>query len=166
MVGEFGCFLVISGIQGITLFIDDNCDAEGNYTLLTRQREMSKKANFSMNPVGQFFLSNSTSGILPVSSKLTSFRIVTLHNKAFIATFMTGFCLQNLRLLPNTTIDWVADEQPPDEPKCGYNNDKCIEEPDNTARIVGGVVGGILGCIIFFAGYLLKKFSKMKLKMK
>ncbi|OQV14132.1 Guanylate cyclase 32E [Hypsibius exemplaris] len=116
-------------IQGITLFIDDNCDAEGNYTLLGRQREVSKKANFSMNPVG-IFLSNTTgAGALP-----------------------------SLRQLVNTTIEWIKG-LPLDEPECGYNGDKCADEPDNTPHIVGGVVGGIMGLIILFAIFVYRDWK-------
>lgn len=35
-------------------FIDDNGDAEGNYTLLSRVPHVSQHANYSMRPVGHF----------------------------------------------------------------------------------------------------------------
>ena len=118
------------GIQGINLFIDDNCDAEGNYTLLGRQREVSKKANFSMNPIG-IFLSNATSsGALPVcnSNPFPPPPKFPHHFDLKFHEFFSSFS-QSLRQLANATIEWIHGKLPLDEPECGYNNDKCQGEP-------------------------------------
>ena len=54
-------FYVNTGIQGTTTFIDQNGDAEGNYTLLARVEIHDSK--YSMQPVGHF---QSSDGCLPV----------------------------------------------------------------------------------------------------
>ena len=45
---------LLTGIQGFFTYIDDNGDAEGNYTLLCRQEHESQYGNYSMLPVGHF----------------------------------------------------------------------------------------------------------------
>ena len=63
------CVFIISfssGIQGFLTHIDDNGDAEGNYTVLSLQHYAPSYYNKSMLPVGHFQI-NANSSDLPVS---------------------------------------------------------------------------------------------------
>ncbi|XP_055334707.1 receptor-type guanylate cyclase Gyc76C-like [Paramacrobiotus metropolitanus] len=117
LIIDYICGKKYKSIQGTMLFIDNDCDAEGNYTLLGRQREISTKANFSMNPIGQFQLGNSTTQ------------------------------LPSLRLLANTEIDWVKTQpqDEPDcgysHDKCDQGPDNT---PHIVGGVVGGIVGLII----------------------
>ena len=59
---------LLSGIQGFLSYIDENGDAEGNYTVLARKPYYSQHANYSMLPVGQFEIA-AGDRFLPVSLK-------------------------------------------------------------------------------------------------
>ncbi len=62
---------MISGVQGFLVHMDENGDAEGNYTVLSRMPFNSTFGNFSMLPVGQFQIgANNT---LPVSTSRALF---------------------------------------------------------------------------------------------
>jgi hypothetical protein len=56
----------VSGIQGYISHIDENGDAEGNYTLLSRQPYKTNLSDYSMRPVGHFEMDKNYNG-LPVS---------------------------------------------------------------------------------------------------
>lgn len=90
---------VSPGIQGFLSHIDDNGDAEGNYTLLARQYDVTnEKANYTMLPIGHFGRNSSSTGaLLPVFYPL-----------------------------PGRHIQWVGGAVPVDEPPCGYTGERCI----------------------------------------
>ena len=73
-------YVCYSGIQGFLSQIDDNGDAEGNYTLLARQAFKSSLSNYSMRPVGHFrldtgnFRADSFYKGLPVSNHFSYMR--------------------------------------------------------------------------------------------
>lgn len=54
-----------AGIQGFVSHIDENGDAEGNYTLLSRQPYVTNLSDYSMRPVGHFEIDKNYNG-LPV----------------------------------------------------------------------------------------------------
>ncbi|XP_045214115.2 receptor-type guanylate cyclase Gyc76C-like [Mercenaria mercenaria] len=101
------------GIQGFISHIDENGDAEGNYTLLSRQPFKTNLSDYSMRPVGHFEMDKNYNG-LPV-----------------------------FRVLPKNMIHWVNGEPPIDEPECGYRAQKCIPPKTYTLEILGGTIGGI-----------------------
>ena len=59
--------LSIAGIQGFESYIDENGDAEGNYTVLARQPFVSDFGNYSLLPIGHFEIGQSKGTVLPVS---------------------------------------------------------------------------------------------------
>src|SRR6218665_1599205 len=61
--------MAFEGIQGFMSHIDENGDAEGNYTVLARTSYVSQYSNYSMRPVGYFVKVSNASSIdeLPVS---------------------------------------------------------------------------------------------------
>ena len=61
--------LLIQGIQGYQVHIDENGDAEGNYTLLSRQQYKTNVSEYSMLPAGHFQIGKQGSG-LPVITVL------------------------------------------------------------------------------------------------
>lgn len=113
------------GIQGFVSHIDENGDAEGNYTLLSRQPYVTNVSDYSMRPVGHFEIDKNYNG-LPV-----------------------------FRVLPGKKIYWVNGEPPIDEPECGYRAQKCIPPKTYTLEILGGVIGGIalVACIVVLVIY-------------
>ncbi|KAI0211265.1 Receptor-type guanylate cyclase Gyc76C [Lamellibrachia satsuma] len=101
-------------IQGFMSYIDENGDAEGNYTLLARMPFESQYGNYSMLPVGHFQVCRDHSG-------LPTFNM-----------FEDGY------------IDWPRKRTPLDEPLCGYRGDKCVPVKNYTLEIVFGSIGGLL----------------------
>ncbi|KAH3862698.1 receptor-type guanylate cyclase Gyc76C-like [Dreissena polymorpha] len=100
-------------IQGFQVHIDKNGDAEGNYTLLSRQPYTSNFSEYSMRPVGHFQMGRD-SDLLPV-----------------------------FHLYSRTEIHWASGEPPVDAPECGYRGEKCIPPKTYTLEIIGGVLGGL-----------------------
>ncbi|XP_052770331.1 receptor-type guanylate cyclase Gyc76C-like [Mya arenaria] len=110
-----------TSIQGYQVHIDKNGDAEGNYTLLSRQPYKTNLSDYSMLPVGHFQIGRVSSGP-PV-----------------------------LRLYDGMDILWVSGESPIDEPRCGYRAQRCIPPKRYTFEILGGVIGGIALVLIIIA---------------
>ncbi|XP_041364284.1 guanylate cyclase 32E-like [Gigantopelta aegis] len=94
--------------------INDNGDAEGNFSLVARREMPSADGDWGMYPVGVFRL-NTNLSILP-----------TFH-------FYEG-----------ESIHWISGVPPLDEPVCGYRFERCIPRKTYTKEILGGVAGGIL----------------------
>ena len=57
---------IITGVLGYEVYIDENGDAEGNYTLLTLEYDEDDHGNGNMIPAGDFKMNYSGAGI-PVS---------------------------------------------------------------------------------------------------
>ncbi len=59
-------------------------------------------------------------------------------------------------------IPWVGPKEPPDEPLCGYNNERCSDS-DNRLRD-SQIAAGVLGCI-FIAAVITTLFVYRKWKV-
>ncbi|XP_058980104.1 speract receptor [Musca domestica] len=96
--------------MGYHVYIDENGDAAGNYTVLARglARNHKNKTVPGLIPVGTF--SQTQSDKLPD---------LNLYGK----------------------IEWVGAGRPAAEPKCGFDNEKCISY---TGEISAGIAGGAL----------------------
>jgi len=70
--------LQIQGIQGYQVHIDENGDAEGNYTLLSRQQYKTNVSEYSMLPAGHFQIGKQGSG-LPVITVLVLRPYIHVH---------------------------------------------------------------------------------------
>ena len=46
---------------------------------------------------------------------------------------------------------WIGPGPPVDEPRCGFHGERCLKHPDQTATIVGGVLGGLLFIVLIGA---------------
>ncbi|KAH9365533.1 hypothetical protein HPB48_000267 [Haemaphysalis longicornis] len=99
--------------MGYMVRMDDNGDAEGNYTLIARKGNGQKDGAFGLFPVGVFELSGNGSE-LPVSNMVRIASIDLLVNRSILNLF--------------DTIDWINGMPPKDEPPCGFSGEKCIRE--------------------------------------
>ncbi|XP_053691756.1 guanylate cyclase 32E [Sabethes cyaneus] len=107
-------------IQGFDVYIDENGDAEGNFSVIALQKDekVNNSLNKSMQPVGMFvYSSNSTN--LPEFKYLSSSR----------------------------PIMWVKGRPPLAEPPCGFHNEKCRPKTRDWRYITGITVAGLL-CIV------------------
>lgn len=86
-------------MQGFDMRIDENGNAQGNYTLLSLQEVIPVK-------------DKSDPDYYPLNSALT-----------IIADFITSNSEYKLRFSRN--VKWRNGAPPLDEPKCGFLNDKC-----------------------------------------
>ncbi|CAG0910424.1 unnamed protein product, partial [Darwinula stevensoni] len=92
--------------------IDENGDSEGNFTVLSLQREhfdYSTRVNnyqcpFYMVEVGRF-----------------------LHH--------VNRSLPDFRLHLGSAIEWSGGIRPPDEPACGYHGQKCVFNRETTREV-------------------------------
>ncbi|KAM7354791.1 guanylate cyclase 32E isoform 5-T7 [Cochliomyia hominivorax] len=100
--------------MGYHVYIDENGDAAGNYTVLARglSHLISNKTVPGLIPVGTFSQTQ--------SDKLPSYK-------------------QDLHLYGK--IEWVGAGRPSAEPKCGFTGEKCISY---TGEISAGIAGGAL----------------------
>ncbi|KRG06744.1 uncharacterized protein Dmoj_GI13925, isoform B [Drosophila mojavensis] len=116
--------LIVSAIKGSRylsamgyhVYIDENGDAAGNYTVLARGtfRNSRNQTALGLLPVGTFShkTSNRTSEALPE---------------------------QDLNLY--RSIDWVGGLRPAAAPRCGFGGEKCV---NYTGEISAGIAGGAL----------------------
>ncbi|GFN79875.1 guanylate cyclase [Plakobranchus ocellatus] len=102
-------------IEGYLVKIDENGNAEGNYSVLACQPNTIQdgRPEYLMLPVAHFRLNQE--GELP-----------------------------NYHIHDGVTLRWLHDKPPVDEPLCGYRGQKCIKPESYLREIVGGVFGGIL----------------------
>lgn len=91
---------MIDGFFSFQVFIDENGDAEGNYSVVTLLSDTSVSTGMSMQPVGYFRYSNATAGRL----ELPDFRYFD----------------------SNRPIQWVGGTQPVAEPPCGFLGEKYV----------------------------------------
>ena len=92
--------------------IDENGDAEGNYTLIARTRQGGESA-YGMYPIGSF--------LMPSNSAYVPVRRLLLRNRDI--SLMPRRSFQDLKLWRN--VDWINSRPPLDEPPCGFDGEKC-----------------------------------------
>ncbi|XP_017128461.1 speract receptor isoform X2 [Drosophila elegans] len=102
--------------MGYHVYIDENGDAAGNYTVLARGtvRNGRNQTVLGLRPVGTFIHRNS------------SFSSIS---KA----------LPDLKLF--SPIDWVGGSRPAAAPRCGFGGEKCV---NYTGEISAAIAGGVL----------------------
>ncbi|KAL3875929.1 hypothetical protein ACJMK2_033833, partial [Sinanodonta woodiana] len=87
--------ITYKSVLGYEIFVDDQGDSEGNYTLLALKKQ----------------------GLtLPRLQRVGNFTMV-------IGDYSNG--------IPDLYVDgieWALGEPPPDEPRCGFNNEKCTQQ--------------------------------------
>lgn len=88
-------------MQGFDMRIDENGDAQGNYTLLSLQDVIPVNNNSDLN-------------YYPLNSALSI--TADFINKNFNSEYVLRFSKQ---------IKWRNGRPPLDEPKCGFKDDKC-----------------------------------------
>ncbi|XP_015596279.1 guanylate cyclase 32E isoform X2 [Cephus cinctus] len=89
-------------VQGYDVFIDENGDAEGNFTVvsLLDDEEANGTIKMSLQPVGYFHYSENDSIDIPI------FRYIN----------------------PKKGIQWVGEGPPKAEPECGFGGELCRED--------------------------------------
>ncbi|KAF7278941.1 hypothetical protein GWI33_007805 [Rhynchophorus ferrugineus] len=124
-------------IKGYDVFIDQNGDAEGNFTVvsLLDDKETDSNLGMSMQPVGYFQYTLNGS----VMSTLPEFRY--FNN--------------------NRPIQWIGGNVPKAEPKCGFNGEKCVYRVD--LRMVAGAI--MATSILFVGGLFALKHYRYEQKL-
>ncbi|XP_003371920.1 guanylate cyclase 32E [Trichinella spiralis] len=91
-------------MQGFEMQINEQGDAEGNFTLLTRQRLVDSRFNltYGLIPSAYFIEKNET---LPV-------------------LFVLGLLFKR-----GLRVDWAGGKPPQDEPECGFRGEYCVDQP-------------------------------------
>ncbi|XP_074600501.1 guanylate cyclase 32E-like [Brevipalpus obovatus] len=122
LVLEYIKNLQYESILGFSVNIDENGDAEGNFTLLALMDKPnnngSNRINKSMQPVGRF---------------------AHQHNNG----------LPSLKL--EHPIDWIGGRPPASEPDCGFDGEKCIRKPSWGIIISVSVVTSIMLVLFILA---------------
>lgn len=160
------------------MHIDGRGDALGNFTLLSRQIYKGRyNASHSMLPTAYFIrnFSDNTSDI-PVNSIFSnhfsrgggreakwrtvkgwqSFFLGQIYWKTKIFDLLL---LQSLRFNSGMEIDWPDGSPPSDEPKCGFDGEKCTNAPNRKMEIALGVVFSLF-FILLAAGVLVYRYAK------
>ena len=94
--------------MGYMVYMDENGDAEGNYTLIAWKMVDSK---YGLYPIGMFQIPVNRSNV----------PVIDTYNCLFEHTIT--FDLQNLDIFDS--IKWINNGPPLDEPVCGFHGDKC-----------------------------------------
>lgn len=63
---NYTCVYIFKGAMGYMVYMDDNGDAEGNYTLIARKPVPGVRGEYGLYPVGVFQLHENRSAV-PVS---------------------------------------------------------------------------------------------------
>ncbi|XP_068148784.1 speract receptor [Drosophila tropicalis] len=100
--------------MGYHVYIDENGDAAGNYTVLARGKVRNSRNQTVMGllPVGTF----SHKGSSNISESLPDLNLYS-------------------------SIEWVSGQRPAAEPRCGFGGEKCV---NYTGEISAGIAGGAL----------------------
>ncbi|XP_068241887.1 guanylate cyclase 32E isoform X2 [Palaemon carinicauda] len=110
-------------IQGFKIYIDENGDAEGSYSLLAiRKIASSSTPSMSWHKVGEFLF----------------------HDKNHVPNAMEN--LPSLTI--NEDIYWLGGAPPKDSPKCGFNFEKCDQQWHSTVVVIS--VSFLLVAVILF----------------
>lgn len=144
------------------MHIDANGDAEGNYTVITLQHEMSgvtaanSLSKMSMQSVGYFVYSkqtlvpvNKSALILHTSGKLS---ISSILLRCKIKVYIS---LQEFRYIkPDRSILWLKGRPPLAEPLCGYHGELCRKKKLDWRYVTSG---SFFGLFVIIAGIFLIK---------
>lgn len=128
-----------TSVTGTIMRIDENGDAEGNYTVLSRQPtpenlQLKKKKDqepppHCMLPVGRFY-----------------------------TEYING--TSQLRFKLDKEIHWVNRDKPPaDEPPCGFDGSACKGSPDRTKEITLMVFASIFFVSLIFSGIIYRNWK-------
>lgn len=131
-----------TSVTGALMRIDKDGDAEGNYTVLSRQ---------------------------PTPSNLTLKVLTGISIPAYCMLPVGRFLMQQgnesaeLRFKLEKEITWVIPDKPPlDEPPCGFDGKACAGIPDKSKEITSGVLGSLLllSCFIIYMIYKNWKYEQ------
>ncbi|KRZ28144.1 Guanylate cyclase 32E, partial [Trichinella pseudospiralis] len=119
-------------MQGFEMQINEHGDAEGNFTLLTRQRLVDSRFNL-------------TYGLIP--------------SAYFIEKNET---LPGLLFKRGLRVDWVGGKPPQDEPECGFRGEYCVDQPSYAVEIVCGAIGilMLIMAVVSFIYYRNRKYEQ------
>ncbi|KAL1498196.1 hypothetical protein ABEB36_009033 [Hypothenemus hampei] len=123
-------------IKGYDVFIDQNGDAEGNFTVVSLLDDaFDDQTNVSMQPVGyfQYTVNNGTISTLPEFKYLNNSR----------------------------PIKWIGGKVPSAEPKCGFYGEKCVYKVD--WRMIAGIITAV--SILFVGGLFAFKHYRYEQKL-
>lgn len=136
-----------TSITGAKISIDDNGDSEGNYTLIAFKtlpkhlpfhREMNDGVNFTC-PYYMIPVANFQPQLHPTADNITYPR---------------------MRLFLGQQIDWIGGKKPSDEPKCGFEGEKCHGPAQGYRPVItAGVLGFVLFVVISVAASLYRKWK-------
>ncbi|KRY10483.1 Guanylate cyclase 32E [Trichinella patagoniensis] len=119
-------------MQGFEMQINEQGDAEGNFTLLTRQRLVDSRFNL-------------TYGLIP--------------SAYFIEKNET---LPGLLFKRGLRVDWAGGKPPQDEPECGFRGEYCVDQPSYAVEIVCGAIGIVMliMAVVSFIYYRNRKYEQ------
>ena len=135
--------MCIAGVTGASIRIDDNGDAEGNYTVLAVKFNNVSRPMALSTTVGKFHF-------------FCHFEMVPVGRFDYnIKTNNTVFNLTD-------EIKWVKSRVPLAEPACGYRNEMCRES--DTRYRDSQIAAGVLG-FIFVSAAIVTLFVYRKWKV-
>lgn len=136
-----------TSITGAKISIDTHGDSEGNYTLiafkgLPKDKPFHRVMNNEVNFTCSYYM-------IPVANFQPQ-----IHPTADNITY------PRMRLFSGQQIDWAGGKKPSDEPKCGFDHEKC-QGPGQGYRsvITAGVLGFVLFVVISVAASLYRKWK-------
>lgn len=138
-----------TSITGAKISIDEHGDSEGNYTVIAfkplprdrpfhRKMSLNESVNFTC-PYNMVPVANFQPQIQPTADNVT---------------------FPHMRLFTGMHIDWVGGKKPSDEPKCGFEGEKC-HGPSQGYRpvITAAILGFVLFVVISVAASLYRKWK-------
>ncbi|ODM95682.1 Guanylate cyclase 32E [Orchesella cincta] len=134
---------VYNSITGAKISIDENGDSEGNYTLIAF-KPLPKDAPFfremNINFTCPYYM-------IPVAN-------FQPQPKAENITY------PRMKLFTGQQIDWIGGKKPSDEPKCGFEGEKCHGPAQGYRPVItAGILGFILFVVISAAASLYRKWK-------
>ncbi|CAD5122392.1 DgyrCDS10822 [Dimorphilus gyrociliatus] len=121
----------IKSKNGHLLKLDENASAGGNFTVITRHCTNLRDSE---------------------DEECQNYTMIPIGNFRLSDSEIPDFMLYN-----GSKINWIRGRQPRDEPKCGFDFQKCRNDSTKLEYILGGVAGGVALISSFFAYFLYKK---------
>ncbi|CAG7718784.1 unnamed protein product [Allacma fusca] len=138
-------------ITGAMIYIDENGDSEGNYSLIAYQ------------PHEYTY----TRQVMSEKDHEEKFTFTCSHYMVPVANFQphpngssnNRYLSKIMKMLPGKKIDWINKIPPYDEPKCGFENENCKSKEGYRSMITAVILGLVLFVVVSIAASLYRKWK-------